>query len=148
MGILTDASKLSEDLHHDSVHQAVSPLRNREHDAPATHNESLLRKDGLSDFMELRVNPVVVSAIGMQLLKDPESLVLVIPLDKLAGRFREPCLFVGNQKLTLANNHSSTYRSGQWLEDQLGLPGKLKETSIGNYYYPARAPSRSRPRSR
>lgn len=113
IGILTDASKLSENLHHDSMHQAVSPLRNCEHDAPATHDESLFRKDGLSDLMKLRVDPVVVSAIGMQLLKDPESLVLIIPLDKLAGRFREPCLFIGNQKLTPTNNHNSTYRSVQ-----------------------------------
>lgn len=74
------------------MHQAVSPLRDREHDAPAAHDESFLRKDGLSDLVELGVDPVVVSAIGMQLLKDPESLVLIIPFDKLAGRFREPCL--------------------------------------------------------
>lgn len=76
-------------LHCNTVHKSRPPLRNSEHNTPAWSSYCLLSFDGGLDIMVFIVNPFLIMAIEVKLLKDSYGFVMTIGLHKMTRRFGE-----------------------------------------------------------
>lgn len=87
LDVLTDSGKLSKDLDESSEHKTLPPLRDLEHNGPTLGSHSLLGGDVCSDLSVFLIDPVLVVAVKVQLLKHDPGLLVTVLLDEPSGGF-------------------------------------------------------------